>query len=100
VVQSVEQIKVDRVGLQAFQLLIEQAVEIGAFFDQPDGRLGRNFHALAVAILQGFAEGDFAHLVVIDIGGVEIIHPRLDGFTNHLGGFFLVNVAAFAVQDG
>ena len=94
-VQSMQQVKINRLGLQALQLLVEQAVEIGAFLDQPDGRLGGDAHPFAVAILQGFAQGDFAHLIVIHVGGIEIVDPGLDGRADHLGDFCLVDVACF-----
>ena len=95
-----EQVKVDVVCLQLFQLLVQKAVEILNLFDFPAGHLGGQLDPLPVAILKGASQERLTRLPVVGVGCVYIIHAVVNGVPDHARSFRLIDLARVVVDAG
>ena len=95
--QGVDQIVVDMVGAELFQLGVQEGVHVLPALDQPCGQFGGDLDLFAVAILQGSAEQWFALAVMIRPGGVHVVNASVDGCADLGDCPFLVD---FAVHHG
>ena len=89
--EGVHQVKVDVVGLQALQLVVEEEVEILLLFHREHRHFGGQVDLFPVAVPQGLAHQRLAGLVVIKIGGVDVVHAAVDGVADHADGPGLVD---------
>ena len=77
--EGVEQIEVDPIGVEPFQLEVETSIEVGRILHQPDRRLGGDEGSVAVAVLERLADDSLALAVVIHPRGVEVVDAVVDG---------------------
>jgi hypothetical protein len=91
-IQGVQQVKVNVVGLQLFELLVEQPVEILGGLDQPARQLGGQPHLFTIAILEHPPDDPFAVAAVVAIRRVHVIHAVVNGVVQHTSRLRLVNV--------
>ena len=104
-IETVQQVEVDAVGLQALELRAEDAIEVAGLLDVPDGHLGGHLDLLAVAVLERLREPGLAGLLVIHPGGVDVVHTAVDGAAQHRRGLRIVDplevgLAVGAGEDG
>ena len=95
-VQPVQKIKVNVVGLQFLQLLVEVPVKILGGFDQPTGQLGCQLDPFSVSAFERPPEEPLTVSAMIGIGRVNIVHAVVNGIVDHACRFRLVNVGAVA----
>ena len=77
---------------QAFQLLVKESVHIFFRFSEPDRELVCDDDFLAVAILQGLTDDDFALAAVIGITGIDVVNALIDGIPDEIDTVFLIYV--------
>ena len=92
-VDAVHQVKVDMVGLELAQLLVQQRFHARPVAHRLGGHFGGDGHAVAVAVPQGFARHDLRGLVQIHVSGVQIGHAAVDGPADQGDRFLLVDHA-------
>ena len=86
-----EQIEINVVGLQALELIFQKDVKVLGLFHSKHRHFGGQVYFIPITIFQCFAHQRLTLLVVIKIGGVYIIHPRINGAAEHPDGLGLVN---------
>lgn len=100
------QIKIDVVGLQTLELLVQKTIKIRWFLYQPAGGFGGQKNFVPIAVLertayQRFAGAAFAHsLTVVGIGGVDVIDALIDGLADQADGLSFVDLAVCAGHKG
>ena len=99
-VERVDQVKVDVVGLELCELFIQKAVEVRRPLHHPGGELGRQPNLLAISILERPANDELALAIVIGIGSVDVIHAVIDGVTQHANRFGFIDIGAAALAIG
>jgi len=97
-VQRMQQVEINVIGLQLGKLLVQKPVEILGTFYFPARQLGSQAHSLAVtAGLEDASHKQLALVAMIGIGGVNIIHPLVDGMVHHAGCLRFINICGSAV---
>jgi hypothetical protein len=87
------------IGLQALELLIEQAIEIVTHLNAVDAHLGRQVHPFPVAVAQRAAHERLAAPAMIGIARVDVVDAVVDGPAHHRPGLLLADGAVrFAGQ--
>ena len=97
-VERVQQVEVNLFDGQPRQLLVQETVEIGGFFDQPARQFGRQLDPLAVAIPQRAAEEWLAGAAMVRPGGIHVVDAAIDGVADHARRFRLVDPRRVAVD--
>ena len=83
-VQRVQQVKVNVVGLELAELFVQQPVKVVRTLDLPAGQFGGQVHPLTIiAVLEGTAHDHFALPAVVGVSGVDIVHALVDGVVQH-----------------
>ena len=82
-VQSMQQIEINLIRLQALQLLAEDPVEIMFPFYHPDGHFGRKMDHIPVSVGKRACGDEFTVPAEVIIGRVNIIDPRVDCAPHH-----------------
>jgi hypothetical protein len=88
--EGMEEIKIEVVGLQFFELVVEEFIEVLALLHEPAGELGGEEHLVPQTARQDVAEGDLAQAVMVGRGRVNVIEPALKAAPDHALGFFFV----------
>ena len=86
-------IKINMIGAQSFQALVQVEVEILQLFYVIQRALGGNVHLIPDGF-ESLAHRRFAVLVAVEGRGVEIIDPQVIGVQQHFGGLFLIHFPA------
>ena len=95
-----QQVKVDVLGLQLVELLIEVPVEILRTFDCPSRELGRQLDLVPISASERLAHHAFAVSSVVGIACIQIVHPVVDGIVKHSYRFGFIDFGTVAVLDG
>lgn len=87
-VQGMEQVKIDMIGLQALELLCQQAVEIVFSLIHPGRRLGGQIDLVAVATRQRLTHDLLGVAAYVVERGIDVVDAVVDGVVHHFDGFF------------
>ena len=69
-----QQVEVDVVRVEPFELFVEVVVEVGGVLHEPERRFRGDEGSIPVAVLQGLADDALALSVVVNPGGIEVVH--------------------------
>ena len=90
-----QQVKVDVRGLQLGQLFLQDPVEIGDVLAHPGWGFGDQVEAVAGLGGDPLTDDFFAFIVVIRIGGINIVYAVLVGVIEHFHRFRTVDFTIF-----
>ena len=83
-VEGVEHVEVEVIGLAAGELFLEDAFDVGFLFCEPDGHFVREIVGVTGIGFEEFAETFFAFAAVVHVGGVEVVASGEHGAVDHL----------------
>ena len=89
-VQSMQQIEINLIRLQALQLLAQNPVEIALPFYHPDGHFGGKMDHIPVSVGERAGGNEFTVPAQIIIGRINIIDSRIDCAPHHFHRHLLV----------
>jgi hypothetical protein len=95
----VEQIKIDAVRAEPFQLLGEQALEVGLLLEEPSGALGGQVQLVPHPVaLDRLAREDLALAAVVTVGRIHVVDALIQAGQQGLLGLLLVDTRRVAVE--
>ncbi len=103
--QAVEQVEVEVVGPEAFELLGEEPVHVAALPAEAERHLRREVDALAPTAGERFPHKRLAlaHLThlgrVVEVRGVDVVDAVVDGEVQHLGRQVVVDLVGLTADD-
>ena len=91
-VERMEQIEIEVIHVESFELRCQEAIEVLRLLIEPCGRLACYIHLLAVPVFKRPTENDLGRTADIVVRGVEVVDTPVDRFTDHSDGRFDVHV--------
>ena len=97
--KPVHEIKIDGIGPEPNELLVEILVHVLPGLYKPARELGREVHLFAIPAGKCPSDERFALAVVIGIRGIDIIHTMVDRVPEHPGRRVLVNLPVILYRE-
>ena len=94
-IERVQQIEIQMIGLQAAQLLVKQTLHVVVGLDQPYGQFAGKRYLFAIAVPERLSNQHFTHAPMIAIGGIDIRYAVVDCIAYKCDCFRLVYRAVF-----
>jgi hypothetical protein len=90
----------DVIGRELFELLVQDEVEVGRALHLPHGHLGGEMDLGPPVAFQRPTHKALALALVVAVGGVDVVDPRVDRTVQHPRGERLVDAGAVAADHG
>src|SRR5665647_2086461 len=94
-VEPVHQVKINMIGVQPDQLLIEVLIHVTTRCNQPAGKLRGEVNFFTIPAGECPADKGFTLTIMIRICRINIIHPVIDGIPEHLRCMVLIDLPIF-----